>query len=238
MLAILLGTQTAWIRPSMNGRTWLTVLSALLLFVTFAPINNWIAGPLEHRFQPVTALPAKIDGILVLGGLTNDRIADNTGLLTIGGGAERLMISAALARRHFESRLVITGRGEDHPTVSAWLSDMGLDENRVVFEPESRNTFENVSLAYRKVKPGPNEVWLLVTSAQHMPRAVGIVRKIGWKLIPYPVDYQTGDIENFADWYDLACNLASIGVALKEWIGLVAYYAMDRTDELFPAPET
>ena len=34
----------------------------------------------------------------------------------------------------------------------------------------------------------------------------------------------------------LAANLADIGVALKEWVGLVAYYALDRIDELFPAP--
>ena len=32
-------------------------------------------------------------------------------------------------------------------------------------------------------------------------------------------------------------KLADIGVALKEWVGLVAYYPMGRTDELFPAPQ-
>lgn len=78
--------------------------------------------------------------------------------------------------------------------MSAWLSDMGLDQNRITYEPEARNTFENAALTYRKLQPGPNEVWLLVTSAQHMPRAVGVFRKIGWALIPYPVDYQTADV--------------------------------------------
>ncbi len=69
-----------------------------------------------------------------------------------------------------------------------------------------------------------------------MPRALGVFRKIGWALIPYPVDYQTADVELLGDWPDVAANLDNIGVALKEWIGLVAYYAMDRTDELFPGP--
>ncbi len=32
-------------------------------------------------------------------------------------------------------------------------------------------------------------------------------------------------------------RIDNIGVALKEWIGLIAYYAMDRTDELFPGPD-
>ncbi len=105
------------------------------------------------------------------------------------------------------------------------------------YETEARNTLENATLSYRKLQPDPNEIWLLVTSAQHMPRAVGVSRKIGWALIPYPVDYQFSDVELIEDWPDVAKNLEDIGVALKEWIGLVAYYAMDRTDELFPGPD-
>jgi uncharacterized SAM-binding protein YcdF (DUF218 family) len=216
LLIILIGTLVAWVRPAKSGRIWLTALSALLLFVAFAPVYTWIARPLEYRFSPVPSQPAEIDGILVLGGLSNERVADHTVLLTIGGGAER----------------------EDHPTVATWFSDIGIDDGRIVYESESRNTFENAFLAHRKVQPGPNEVWLLVTSAQHMPRAVGVFRKIGWPLVPYPVDYQTAEIELLADYQDVATNLAQIGVAFKEWVGLVAYYVMDRTDELFPAPQT
>ena len=236
LLVILIGTLVAWMRPSKSGRVWLTTLSVLLLFVAFAPIYTWIARPLEDRFPPPASLPARIDGILVLGGFSDARIAHQRGLLAVSESAERIMVSAALARDHPEARLVITGQGEAHQTLSTWLSDMGLDRSRIVYEPRASNTFENAALSYRKLQPGPNEVWLLVTSAQHMPRAVGVSRKIGWPLIPYPVDYQTADIEMFADWPDLAANLAGIGVALKEWIGLVAYYAMDRTDELFPGP--
>lgn len=238
LLIILIGTLVAWVRPAKSGRAWLTALSAILLFITFAPVATWISRPLEQRFPPPASLPASIDGILVLGGYSSARIADQTGLIAVSGSAERIMVSAALARRHPEARLVITGRGEDHPTLAAWLSDLGLDRNRILYEPAARNTFENAALSHRRVQPEPNEVWLLVTSAQHMPRAVGIFRKIGWSLIPYPVDYQTAEIELFADWPDVAANLENVGVALKEWIGLVVYYALDRTDELFPGPDT
>ena len=63
LLIILIGTLVAWIRPAKSGRIWLTSLSALLLFVAFAPVTTWIARPLEHRFPPPASLPAKIDGI-------------------------------------------------------------------------------------------------------------------------------------------------------------------------------
>jgi len=238
LLALLLGTLFAWIRPRNSGRIWLTILSASLLFATFAPVGTWLARPLEHRFPPPASLPDKIDGILVLGGYSNSDIADQTGLLEINGSADRIMISAALARRHPKARLMIAGRSERHPTLSAWLADMGISGDRIVYTPCARNTMEEAALAYREVHPGSDEAWLLVTSASHMPRAVGVFRKVGWSIIPYAVDYQAGEIELFADWPDVAANLASIGVVLKEWVGLLAYYAMDRTDELFPAPET
>ena len=110
VLAVLLvGTFVAWIRPAKSGRLWLTSLSAVLLFVAFAPTYTWIARPLEDRFPAPTSLPAKIDGILVLGGFSNARIADQRGQIAISQSAERIMVAAALARRHPEARLVITG---------------------------------------------------------------------------------------------------------------------------------
>ena len=79
LLIILLGTLVAWMRPAKSGRLWLSALSALLLFVTFAPVYTWIARPLEHRFPPPESLPARIDGILVLGGFSSALIADQSG---------------------------------------------------------------------------------------------------------------------------------------------------------------
>jgi uncharacterized SAM-binding protein YcdF (DUF218 family) len=65
---------------------------------------------------------------------------------------------------------------------------------------------------------------------------MGVFRKLGWSVLPYPVDYQTAGLDTLTDWPDVAANLAGIGVVLKEWVGLLAYYLLDRTDELWPAP--
>lgn len=236
ILVLLAGTLAAWLRPGRSGRIWLTLVTAVLMFVTVAPVYDWIARPLEDRFPPPAALPASIDGILVLGGILQRPVADERGVLAVNESAERLMMSAALARQYPGARLVITGRGEDHQVVASWFAQLGLDPDRIEYEPAARNTFENAVLSQRLVQPGPDAVWLLVTSAQHMPRAVGVFRKIGWAVVPYPVDYQTGGPESWTDWPDAAANLAAIGVALKEWVGLLAYYLLDRTDELWPAP--
>ena len=55
------------------------------------------------------------------------------------------------------------------------------------------------------------------------------------RMPPWHADEQ--HVGTFANGPDLVGSLHGIGAALKEWIGLLAYYVMDRTDELFPAPE-
>ncbi|MDX1422257.1 MAG: YdcF family protein [Kiloniellales bacterium] len=236
LLVLLLGTLFAWLRPRRSGRAWLTGLTAALLFVAVAPVDDWIARPLEDRFPAPAVLPGEVDGILVLGGIVQRPVADERGALAVNESAERLIALAALARRYPEARLVVTGRGEDHPALTAWFAGIGLDPGRLEFEPAARNTFENAVFSQRLLDPGPEQVWLLVTSARHMPQAIGVFRKIGWPVVAYPVDYQTGGPARWDTWPDLAGKLADIGAALKEWVGLLAYSWLDRSDEPWPAP--
>jgi uncharacterized SAM-binding protein YcdF (DUF218 family) len=91
-------------------------------------------------------------------------------------------------------------------------------------------------LTHRLVRPEPGEVWLLVTSASHMPRAMGVFRAAGWPVIAWPVNYTTGRDPGL--WWDspFPSRLNQAEWALREWIGLVAYRLMGRTDAAFPAP--
>ena len=68
----------------------------------------------------------------------------------------------------------------------------GLDARRILVETRSRNTYENAVYSKELAQPQPGQIWLLVTSANHMPRAVGCFRAVGFDVIPYPVDYDTG----------------------------------------------
>ena len=58
-----------------------------------------------------------------------------------------------------------------------------------MLEDQSRNTRENAIFTRRLVDPKPGERWLLVTSAWHMPRAIGVFRKAGFEIEAFPVDY-------------------------------------------------
>jgi uncharacterized SAM-binding protein YcdF (DUF218 family) len=116
------------------------------------------------------------------------------------------------------------------------LVQLGVAAQRIEIESVSRSTYENASLSYVAAQPKPGETWLLVTSAMHMPRAVGCFRRAGWTILPYPVDYRTSTRMAMMPGVLLADNLVLVNVAAKEWLGLVAYRWLDRTDALLPGP--
>ncbi len=87
------------------------------------------------------------------------------------------------------------------------------------------------------VQPKPDETWVLVTTALHMPRAMGIARRLDWQILPWPTDYRTpGDNASPAWRFSFGSNLSDLDEAAHEWLGLVAYYLVGKTDTLFPAP--
>jgi len=234
-------TLTRWRRVG-----WWLMASSVLVLASIAvlPIGNWALGHLENRFQPPKPVPATVDGIIVLGGSLRGNVTVARDQTAINGRAERLTVFLELARRFPQARLVFTGGtsaiGGEGPLEAdmarRFFAEQGLDLDRVTFESASRNTFENARLSFRQLSPRPGERWLLVTSASHMPRAMGCFRKVGWDVLAYPVDYNTVPEVGFYLNFSLAAGLGALGLAVHEWIGLIAYRALGRTDSLFPAP--
>jgi uncharacterized SAM-binding protein YcdF (DUF218 family) len=106
----------------------------------------------------------------------------------------------------------------------------------MLFEAEARNTHETAVLSHALAQPRLGETWLLVTSASHMPRSVGVFRRAGWEVVPWPVNYRTGRAPR--TWYNasLPARLSEFEWGVREWIGMFAYRVMGRSDALFPAP--
>ena len=115
------------------------------------------------------------------------------------------------------------------------LVGLGLPRDRILFENRSRTTWENAVDAKALVRPGPGETWILVTSASQMPRAVGAFRRVGWPVLPWPVNYRSGR-GALADRAALGTRLTTLDWAAHEWVGLVGYRLLHRTDALLPGP--
>ena len=210
-----------------------------LLAIGLLPVGQWLLVPLENRFPPPGDLPARIDGVVMLGGAVEPRVTAARGTVALPRTVERATTLIALARRYPDARLVVTGGGlpvSEAAMLQRFFRDQQLPPERILFEDHARNTHQNAVFSRALAQPRPGERWLLVTSAAHMPRAIGCFEQVGWPVIAYPVDYRTtGRLEPWWD-LDVAMRLHELDQAAKAWVGLLAYWLTGRTGALFPAP--
>jgi uncharacterized SAM-binding protein YcdF (DUF218 family) len=217
---------------------------ALLLVVSVSPAGLLMTAALENRFPP-PELPARITGIVVLGGALDTRVARTRGGVELNEAGDRMTAATALALRYPDAKLMFSGGvaavlEEDVPEVEsaeAFFLSQGIAPERLMLEGRARNTYENAVYARELADPKPGEVWVMITSAQHMPRSVGCFRRAGFDVIPYPVDYRTpaGSLV----WRPSTAstrNLDKVNDSFREYLGLAAYWLRGRTDALFPAP--
>ncbi|CAA7617949.1 YdcF family protein [Magnetospirillum sp. UT-4] len=242
LVVLVLAAALSWTRFRRLGRVLATALAVGLGMVAVAPWDAWLLAPIEERF-PQPALPARVDGVVVLGGAFDPVVSAARGQPAANGAIERVTALVALARRYPEAVMVFTGGSgsvahpdlREAPVARAFLEAIGFESGRVLFEGDSRNTRENAVLTREMVRPQPGQTWVLVTSALHMPRAVGSFRSAGWEVIPYPVDYTTAGGEPRLR-FDVGAGLGMLGTALHEIYGLAYYRLQGWSDALYPAP--
>lgn len=221
------------------------VLAALILVLSaWTSFGAVIMTPLEERYQR-PAEPQRVDGIVVLGGGMEGAINLARGGYELSTAGDRFVEAAILARRYPEARVVVSGgtgalilEGEgDAITSKRLLTALGVAPERLVLESESRNTYENAVFTRKLVTPNPGETWLLVTSAFHMPRSKALFDKAGFETVPWPVDYRTSGREGIGFFTDNPIDtLQTTTRAVREWIGLFAYWVTGKIDRLFPGP--
>lgn len=241
---LLIGTGLLWTRWQRTARWILSLCAVFIALASILPVGLLLLGPLEDRFPVVRNVDGKIDGIVVLGGAVQQLVTEYRGQPSLTGGAERMTEFIVLARNHPKARLVFSGGSgllfdqsvKEADTARLFMAQFGLDISRITFEAESRNTYENAVFTHKKMNPRPSERWLLITSATHMPRAMGVFRKAGWDPIAYPVDFLTYGPKQMTLGFNMLSGLNGISNGLREWAALVVYRILGRTDVLFPAP--
>jgi uncharacterized SAM-binding protein YcdF (DUF218 family) len=224
----------------------LAAASVLLLAVAgWSPLGNLLLLPLEERFPAWDPAHGAPDGIVILGGALDIQASIARGLPELNEAAERMTAAVELARKYPAARVLFSGgeaslivRGANEADFAlAFFESLGLPHERVLMENRSRNTIENARFSKELALPKPGERWLLVTSAYHMPRAVGIFRGVGFPVEAYPVDWRTRGIEGIAIPFNSAADgLKRTDTAVREWIGLVVSRLTGHTPELLPAP--
>lgn len=242
----LVGAILMFTRFASLGRKLVILAVVLLVICGLSPLGKILLYPLEQRFPKWDSSRGEPDGIIVLGGPLDADLSAAHGVPVIAGAADRIIGAATLANRYPKARLVYTGGSpnlisndaKEADYATALLQGLGIPKSRLTMERQSRNTRENAEFSKEIVKPKPGERWLLVTSAYHMPRSIGLFRKAGFAVEAYPVDWKVGAREDLFKYYVVANDgLQLVDIGVREWLGLIAYRISGGTDALLPGPE-
>jgi uncharacterized SAM-binding protein YcdF (DUF218 family) len=232
VLLLLLAGVVLGARRARLGR--MLCVSALLALV----LSSWTSGPeallreLESRYvRPPEQALQHFAGIVVLGGaLSSPELWEAHPQVGLNDQAERMTEAVALMRSHPNLRLLFTGgnaliSGEgvsEAHRAKVFFDAMGVDPSRVSYESASRNSYENALLTASMPGVDKTQPWLLLTSAFHLPRAMGVFNRAGWNVTPWPVDYRTTAHDSWFD-FSLHHGPALWELALHEWLGYAAY---------------
>jgi uncharacterized SAM-binding protein YcdF (DUF218 family) len=252
LIALLIGygsilIWTGWARW---GRRFVTVGAVLLLLAGLSPLGNALILPLEDRF-PRTDLdtPPPPTGFILLGGAEDRLVGTARKAPTLNEAGERIIEAAILAKRFPTAKIAFSGgdagvlykSSSEAEGAAELLTALGVPREQLILEAAARDTYENAVFLKEELAKmgllGPGTRWVVITSAYHMPRAMGAFRTAGFNVEAWPVDYRTRGRADLTRPFDkVSEGLRRVDVASREWVGLVAYWMRGRSDALFPGP--
>lgn len=241
--ALLTASLLAWRRTRLHAALVGASLS-LLLVASCGPVSAALGRSLEWRHLPQEPVP-RVDAIVLLGGATRPAVPPRVAA-EVDASASRLFEAARLYKAGVAPLVLVAGGrfefgGEstpEAPEMAAVLRQLGVPDDAIVLESRSRNTFENAVEARRILAPQGALHVALVTSALHMPRAVGLFRHQGFDVVPAPTDFSVVETsaaherDPFVWLLRLipdAGSLAYTTRALREYLGIAVYRALGRS---------
>ncbi|MBL7816760.1 MAG: YdcF family protein [Saprospiraceae bacterium] len=207
---------------------------ALLVIITNPFLGNRVFHAWEAEEVSMSALKDTFDIGIVLGGYTKGGLYPEN-RLHFSTAANRLTDAVQLYKRGYIKKLLISGGdgkllGKTYPEselAKQFLLDMGVKPEDILVDYQSRNTHENALYSKQLLdKQGlTNGKLLVITSAFHIPRAIGCFKKVGINASPFPAHFiaerlsfepsawLTPDPEVLKNWE----------IVLKEWVGYCVY---------------
>jgi uncharacterized SAM-binding protein YcdF (DUF218 family) len=203
----------------------------LFLFFGYTPLSNFFLSKIEDYIQPSKYPVQQLTGVVVLGGSFNSGLeSKERNEVSLNGSAERLTKALEIYKKNPRLLILFSGfSGELKPQgwsesdmAKKFFLDQGVKLDNLIFENQSRNTFENIKYS-KDIINSYRGTWGLITSANHMPRSFFTFKRQGLILEPISVDYKTGTSRMFWINFDISSGLINWNIIFHELIG-VAYY--------------
>ena len=203
----------------------------LFLFFGYIPLSNFLLSKIEDYIQPSKYPIQQLTGVVVLGGSFETGLeSKERNQVFLNSSAERLTKTLEIYKKNPRILILFSGFSNEFKPQGWSESDMakkffidqGVRIDNLIFENQSRNTFENIKYS-KDIINNYKGTWGLITSANHMPRSFFTFKKQGLILEPIAVDYKTGASGIFWINFDLSKGLTNWNIIFHELIG-IAYY--------------
>ncbi len=206
-------------------------LGVLYVFST-EPVANglqrWVEAGAVSTYRPDEVY----DAVIVLGGMVDADATERSGVPEYTLAVERILRGFEVVREGRARQMLISGGTLDTrpgalveaDILARQLRSWGIEPERIVVEGRSRNTRENARESERIIREKGWTKLLLVTSAAHMPRALGTFQAVGLKPDTLVVDVRAHEWHPRSAWWQpRASNLSAGTDALRELFGRWVY---------------
>ena len=207
------------------------ILLIFFLFFGYTPLSNFLLSKIEDFIKPSRYPIQQLTGVIVLGGSFSLELeSKERNEVLLNDSAERLTKALEIYKKNpkililfsgYSNKLKPTGWNESDMAKKFFL-DQGVRFENLIFENQSRNTFENIKYS-KDIIETYKGTWGLITSANHMPRSYYAFKRQALILEPISVDYKTGTTPMFWMNFDIKKGIENWRLILRETVAIFYY---------------
>lgn len=211
-------------------RLFVATIALSILALSSPPVSNAFVRTLENKYPPLAQPPTATKAIAVLGFVHIEQPARSANSILVGGAMSRLSEAARLWHLAPDSKLVVSGGNvwgsSDYTHAEAMAQaaiQLGVAEDKIVRLGDNRDTAEEAERMHALAHDGR---LVVVTSATHMHRAIGLFKRQGVRAVAAPTDYLAVPAQwwRFSSYY-----LHNADRALHEYVGMLWYWLSQRS---------
>jgi uncharacterized SAM-binding protein YcdF (DUF218 family) len=176
-----------------KGRKFITIGLIVLFLFSWSPFSHLLISPFESKFQAYKEVQPndQFDYIFVLGsGFALNETLPATSQL--GEQALARVVEGVRLHKLFpDSKLIFSGYGGAEKTPYSVIAanaaiELGINPDQIIQIPEAKDTIDESTMGFKIVGDKP---FLLISSAAHLPRSIGLFKKLGMNPTPAPADF-------------------------------------------------
>jgi uncharacterized SAM-binding protein YcdF (DUF218 family) len=220
-----------WRRGGRRARGLQVLGLGVLYAFSIEPVAGALMRGVEAGAKETYRPGVVYDAVIVLGGGLDPDATERSGRPEYNAAAERILRGYELLREDKARYVLLSGGTLDtrpEAVVEAQvlrrqLQDWGIDPGRIVIEGHSRNTRENALDSKVIIQERGWNTLLLITSAAHLPRALGCFAAVGLRPDTLAADVRAPLGNRSPSWLPRANHLNASTDALRELAGRAVY---------------